>query len=549
MAIDIEVVGNGFYAGAKSSIESYSVVEDSTPAEASDSSGGTGQIKFKVIDDPARFGSTLLLNDTVKLTDGDRGYTTGTISDVRSNNGVLDVTADSRLGRLVVQKTAVPVHASFPTVIRYYLSLAGIATETVAVDAAFNSITVNAPGWSGDLYTKVKELLVTYGAEMSLLRGNVAVRPIRQRRALEINNSSESWSFSNRDVAKQVEVNYYNSVYRTNAVVYPKNGWDEDMPIYTVDAGERRVVNIPVGVALESLVQPDMYGSVPRSYMGPSSSFAAVGADGDPISVAAWQTGGGSLEVAIGANGTSIDLTIIAPGVGSVAAANAPFRIGSQDVFGFYSSLRVIGTGVHFDVKSILVPTGADDSVTSRDIGVTVDNMFISTEAQARSLALDVASRWASPQRTLTITKSAINRPGETGESYDFATFGQFDSYAASNGIATFAQFDTAWSGDSFGDFDNYWYELVQDQFDYQVFGNAAGSRVAWRRAMYRIRTVEIGPDEVSYTAEEDTTIGDFDASAAGMTIGQFDTSYFGLTFADFALAPLPNVLPELDRW
>lgn len=550
MAVEIEVTGNGVYAGAKSAIESYSVSEESGPIEASDSSGGVGQVKFSAVEDPSRFGSVLLINDQVTLTDGDRGTTVGVVSDVAGNNGFLEVTGTSLLGRLVIDKKVGPVHDTFPNVIRYYLSLGGI-TDNVAVDASFNGITVNARAWEGDLWTKIKELCVTYGAEITLLRGAPTIRPVRQRRALEINNASESWNVSTRDVSRYIEVNYYNSQYKVNSIVYPKNGWSEDLPIYTLNAGEFIQVNIPIDVSVESITQPDHYDTVPRAYMGPASAYSTVGADGEVLPAGFWKSSGGSVTAAVGADGKSIDVTIIAPDIGTTAAAYSPFRIASKDAGTgeFFSTLRIIGTGVHFDKQSVIVPTGADETLTSEDVGVTVDNYFISTESQARSLALDVASRWARPSRTLKITKASINKPGETQTSYDYATFDQFNTYASGAGITTFTSFNTAWSNKTFADFNNYWYQGVQNSFDYQVFGNAAGARVAWRRAMFRIRSVDIGPAEVSYTAEEDTTVGDFNSSAAGMTIGNFNTSYAGLKFSDFAFVPLPNVLPELDRW
>lgn len=550
VAIDVEITGNGTFAGAKSSIDNYRVTEDSTPTEASDSSGGTGQISFDAIEDPSRFGTVLLLNDTVTLTDGDRGTTQGTINSASSNDGLVSITADSRLGRLVVEKTAAPAHDIFPNVMRYYLGLAGLTTN-VAIDASFNSITVNAPGWSGDLWTKIKELCVTYGAEISLLRTAVAVRPIRQLRALEFNNAKESWTISNRDMARFVEVNYYNSVWRSGAMIYPKGGWDESIPVYTVDPGEALFVNIPIDVSVESVIQPGFYTNVAKNYIGPgTSAYTALGNDGAMIPQVDWTRDGGNLTVARGEDGKSIDVAIYAPRVGTPSAAFGPFRIGQQDINGnVYSTLRIMGVGLHYNKQTVTVPTGADEAITSRDIGVTVDNLFVATESQARSLALDVASRWASPSRKLNITKSAVNRPGDITQSFDYATIGEFDTYAVANGQSTFALFDTAWSGKTFGQFDDFWYQRVQNNFDFQVFGNAVGARVAYRRAMWRIRSIDISAGEISYTAEEDTTVGDFDASAAGMTIGQFDTSYAGLTFADFALIPLPVVLPQYDRF
>jgi hypothetical protein len=65
---------------------------------------------------------------------------------------------------------------------------------------------------------------------------------------------------------------------------------------------------------------------------------------------------------------------------------------------------------------------------------------------------------------------------------------------------------------------------------------------------MYRIRSVNVSPIGVDYTAEADTTFADFDTSATGKTFAEFDTSFAGLTFNDFALIPLMEVLPEYDR-
>ena len=65
---------------------------------------------------------------------------------------------------------------------------------------------------------------------------------------------------------------------------------------------------------------------------------------------------------------------------------------------------------------------------------------------------------------------------------------------------------------------------------------------------MYRIRSATTTASGVDYTAEADTTFGDFDDSATGMTFADFDAMYAGLTFNDFALIPLANVKPEYDR-
>jgi hypothetical protein len=545
MAIEVEVIGNGLFAGARSNIGEYSVSEDSTPVEASDSSGGTGQITFTAIDDPGRLGSVLLLNDTIKLTDGDRGNTEGKINSITSNDRILSITADSRLGRLVIDTTAQAVHGTFLSAINYYLSLGGI-TDGIAVDASLTAIPVVAQGWTGDLWTKIKELCVTVGAEVTLIKGNVVIRPLRENRALEINNVSEQWSVQNIDLAKSVEIYYYNSEWKDGALVYPQGGWNEDVTVYTVDAGQTVEVNIPVDVSIESLQQPSLQTFVSRDHTD-SSVYTVSGNDGLPIQPAQWLSEGGDLRVAVGEDGKSIDLTIV--GAAGAAARYAPFRIAvSAGPSDYYSSLRIVGTGLHYKQESLVVPTSVDDASTSRDVGVTVDNIYVKDINAAWNTAIDVTGRWSAPQRTISISKASINQPSDTGQDFDYALFSEFDDYAAANGIVTFANFDTAWAGQTFADFDEFWYEQVANEFRFQVFGNANGARVQFRRAMYRIRSVNVSPIGVDYTAEADTTFADFDTSATGKTFAEFDTSFAGLTFNDFALIPLMEVLPEYDR-
>jgi hypothetical protein len=492
----------------------------------------------------------LLLNDTVKLTDGDRGNTEGKINAITSNDRVMSITADSRLGRLVIDTRADPVNDTFSNVLYYYLGLGGITTE-IAVDTSLSSIPILAQGWEGDLWTKIKELLVTVGAEIALVRGTVQVRPVRERRALEINNVSESWSVQNIDLAQQVEIYYYNSEYKTNKMVYPQDGWNEDVPVYTVDAGKTLEVNIPVDISLVSLVQPTMFTSMPRYYTGPSSGYTVAGNDGLPIPVAMWTNNGGRLTVEIGEDGKSIDLTVV--GATGDAARYAPYRIAvSAGPSDYYSSLRIQGTGLFYKQESIIVPTGVDEASTSRDVGVTVDNIFVKDIRQAWDVALDVTGKWSAPTRTINISKADINRPGETQQSFDYALFADFDQYADDESLLTFGDFDAEWpSPDTFGDFDQFWYDKVADTFEFQVFGNAVGARVQFRRAIYRIRSTTIAPDGVSYMAEADTTFEDFDESAGmnpGMDFADFDVLYDGLSFSDFALIPLPYVDDEYDR-
>lgn len=548
MVIEVEIVGNGKYAGARSNIGDYQVTEESTPVQASDSTGGTGQITFTAADDPSRMGSVLLLNDTVKLSDGDRGETIGKINALSGSDGNLSVTADSLLGQLVVDKKAEAKWDNLADVLRYYLEdLGGIPWSMVAIDSSLANKEVFALGWTGDLWTKIKELLVVYGAEISLVRSTVVIRELRERRALEINNISEAWDIANIDMARQVEVMYYNSNPMFNSAVYPYGGWNEDVTVYTIDAGQTTTVNIPVDVWLEDIKQPYAVNFVDR-YYNLDSVYAIAGNDGLSVQSSQWNADGGKITVAIGEDGKSIDVTFV--GATGATAKYAPYRVAvSAGPSDYYSSLRLIGTGIGFKQESVIMPTGVADSEILRDVGVTVDNPFVYDYKTALDVAANVAQAWAGPKRTITINKADINRPDSTTPDYDYATFNQFDAYATGAGFTNFSAFDAAWSGKTFADFDDYWYEQVADSFSHQVFGNASGARVQWRRAFYRIRSATTTASGVDYTAEADTTFDDFDESAGlTMTFADFDTSYAGLTFSDYTLIPLPNVRPEYDR-
>lgn len=542
MAVEVEILGTGTFAGAASNVGGYTVSEDSTPVVASDTSGAVGEVQFTAVDDSARLGTMLLYNTPVLLKDGDRGQITGVVNDLSGRDGSLTVSGRSRLGTLVADKAATYVNGTFDQAIRYYLSLGGVLDD-VAVDASLASIPVIAPGWSGDLWTRIKELCVFAGAEITVIRDNVVVRPVRGRDALEINNIDMGWSVSKSDLAREVEVFYYNSKYLDDALVYPYGGWTPEVTVYSVDAGEVEKINLPVDVTLSEIVPPVAVDFVDRMHSS-TSVYSVSGNDGFRIPASMWAAYGGKLTAKIGEDGHSIDIEIT--GATGVIEKYAPYRIAvSAGPSDYYSSLRIVGTGVGFDRQSIRVPTGADPSQISRDTGVSVDFPFVSTVRQAYDIALDVTAAWSSPERKISVTKADINRPGETSEQYDYATFEDFDALHAGD---TFAQFDVDWAGDKFSDFDQYWYEKVQDDFDFQVFGNAAGSRIQFRRNKYRIRQATITESQVRYNAEVDTTFGDFDASATGMTFAQFDTMYSGLTFEEFGLIPLANVLPEYDR-
>lgn len=519
--------------GPTSNITGYSVTEDSTPIDPSDSSGGVGQVNISLAEDEAADGSVLFINDSIDLEDGAQGTTVGTINSVNIANGIANIAGDSRIGAFMADRTAQPFNGTLQNAFIYYLGLVDI-TSGYYVDPSIASTAVVFPGFTGNMWDYMKKLCAAYKVEISLVSDNIVLRPIRTRTAENKRNIDESLSISNAELAQNVEVYYYNNEYKSSTLVYPKGGWNADVQVYQVDALQTLEIEIPIDVSLTSVLQPTCVNSVARTYAGGANGvYCVAGKDGLPIDSAAWAANGGRLSVAIGTDTRSIKVTI----VGASDFANvAPYRIAmASDTSNTYSSLRIVGTGVHFDKQKITIPTGVPATKSSVLIGATVDNPFISTISQAYDAGSIVAGKYASPSQKINVSTVGINRSGESG-SINYPTFASFDSTQGTN---TFATFDTAQGSNTFAAFNAEQFALVKDNFDNQAFGNVAGSRVSYRNAMYRIRSANITESSVSYTAERDTLFSDWNSVWTGTTFADFDTQFAGKLFEDYAVIPL----------
>lgn len=539
MAIEVEVQGNGRFAGHRSNLISYSSVEDSTPLDPADTSGQTGTLSFGAVEDPGPSGSILLLNDTVILTDTGSGTTRGVVNMVNVSDGVSNITADSRLGILNVTGYIPPFTGILVDAVWTILSQAGIDSGIV-VSADIANIPVTVRGGTYNYWLLLKELASGTGmVEHSLVSGNFVTRGIREREAFTGKIAEQSWSVGNVELAQYVEVAYYNYRELVGELVYPYGGWNEDVQVLQADSGQTITTNIPVDVSLTALSQPVVQDFVPRDYIGPPSVYSVTGNDGLPILASQWTASGGKLSVAIGADGQSIDVTITGARIPSLAPFQIAVASGPSDL---YSTLRIVGSGLGFERKILRVPTGAPAEKTAQEVGATVDNPWVNTINDAYSAALRAAGGLAAPRQTVTITATVINRSGSSG-SYAYPTFADFsDQYPTE----TFADFDAEWAGQTFEDFNQYEFSLVQNDFENQVFGNVSGSRLLFRNAYYRIRNATVTQDGIiTATAERDTIFSDFNDTYSGMTFQDFndlmESVTPGMKFEDYAVVPLIN--------
>src|SRR3990170_3456341 len=157
MGIDITIDGV-----LNPNLTAYSVIEDSTPIDPSDATGGVGQFTFGMTaNDESRY----LLDKTVELSDGSQGSTVGTIGATSNLNTALTVTVDSRLALLSAQRQAQPFVGTLSDAFIYYLGLVGI-TSGLVVDTSISATAVVFPGWSGNAWDFMKKMATAIGVEV-----------------------------------------------------------------------------------------------------------------------------------------------------------------------------------------------------------------------------------------------------------------------------------------------------------------------------------------------------------------------------------------------
>ena len=521
-------------------VSAYSVDEESTPVDIADTTGATGRFSI------SSFSMTTLLakrsrRKAVTLEDRSQGTTQGIISTPARSDGTTVLNASSRMTLLAVQRTAQPFTGTLGDYFIYLLSLVGI-TSNYVIDASLSSIPVTVPGWQGDVWFHMKKLLPIVGAEASLVSNNIVLRPLRGRVTVDKRDISFDWSVDDTNLARSVEGYYYNNQYKTNALAYPNGGWSTDVQVYQVDAGEVIEFDIPLEASLASVVQPVSQNFVGR-YDVSASVYSVMSSDGFPYSAAQWDDEGGKIEVVINEDTRSLTVKI----TGSRNEQYAPFRIaataGPSDN---YSSLRILGEGVFFDKVLVNIPTGVSPDLTSEEVGVTIENEFITTQTQLFDRMIWTLGRFNGSRQTISVKTTGVNRAGDSG-SYAYPTIKDFNAYAVAQGWTSIAQFNTFYSGKTIAQFNAAWFATVVNNFVNQAFGNIAGARTLRDFVWWRIRRATISPDSISYTAEGDTTTGDFDKAwtddGVAKKISDFNTQWspggVPMTIRDFNVAPL----------
>jgi hypothetical protein len=501
----------------------YSVVEDATPLDPSDSSGGFGQINLTV---PESGDTRGLMGQPLVLTDGALGETTGTIRNIGGNGLSARLVANSRLANLAVERTIQPFVGTLTDCLEYHFSLCGITTGLV-IDPVFDAITVQVPGGRENVHDRIRQMAAAYDFEVSLVSNNVVVRKPRERLAINYRNAEVSWEMSQDQFAQTVSGYYYNT-YSGTHIAYPLHGdstASADLEVFQVDAD----YEIQLDASLSSFEQP--VPSTGQDYLSDDLSRYAISTmEGDTILPYTWQKYGGLLEVTLSEDTRSLSVRVRGARIPSLA----PFRIAYRDSTGaFRSAIRIRGTGVFWIREKMTLTIHDNPDLAPDEVGADVDVQFMETKDQLYHRLLRTAERYGTDMQTISVRTGGINRLGESG-SARYATIG--DVAAAYPGAATIGDLHAA-LGPTIGDWNETMLALVSSEFTNQAFGNVAGARVRHDHSYYRIKTATITANEISYSAERDNTIAD--VYHYGETIAQWNARWAGKTIRDVNIAPL----------
>lgn len=539
----------------------YSVEEAATPLAAGDSSGSVGSISFsipqpdpdlprtldtgwKAVND---FGPDILIDKTVRLKDSRKGFTLGVVNGVSrsDDNGTLTFSCSSRMGLLNVYGIqAQPFIGTLKDAFEYYLSLANITTD-IFVDDSIADREIVFPGWTGELWYYLKQMAAAQDCDISLVSGVILLRPIRVRVASRGRDINRNRELSAPSLAQSVEVYQYSNRAITDELVYPAGGWTPEVDVLNVNAGETSEYTLELSASVSSIEQPTMQTFVAEEEDS-NSVYTIVADDGLPVSPALWASYGGSLSISINPDTTSLKVVLVGPrGLPTSMGTEATIfsvALGSDLTGSRYSTLRILGTGVAYNKVKKRIRTGVPASRTATEVGVTIDNPFISTVNDLYRAGTRAAKRFSGQVPGLSGTVIAINRLGDSG-SATYPTYGEVQtSLYTALGTPSYADvkthYNTTLGLNTYAEVRTYWFDFVRDDFSNQVFGNINGARIFDKksRRWYRIRTGTATAENIQFTAEDDLTHGDMEGFHASRTYGDVELVLSGLTYKQATL-------------
>lgn len=466
----------------------------------------------------SQLGLSMLRGAKYRLTDSNKGVTSGTISDVSfTPGGLVRISGVTDLDQLnsynvVARPTNLSDYPGFNgtlgEAVRYYAALSGVSYIWVHPDV--ENIPVSYPGWEGETWFHLKQLATVHGCELSFVSGFPVFRPIRGRVTEPGRWLSKSHSLSQPNLALSVE-GYNQSLrdIRNEYVVHP-------------DIGDDTVLSAVPGEIAEFTL--DITASV---YRLTSVSAVFTRENGQSIS---WQQAGATVTINP-ENSRQLLVKLAPPPTLLTERVYIGFLRREERVPGLY----VRADGVAFEPEKVTYTTGVPENLTGTRVGVTLDSPFLSDSETTGSALTRVASQRSSTRFSLSGSVTNVNRRGDSGVP-DFVSYQEAQSYLESLMGPDFTYEDlrvymsALERGDTYADLQSLFSTENSTDYRFQEFGNVAGSRV-WdedSRRWYRIRSATITPFDIqNIQADDDLLLQEFlqPWEDAGLTYGDVQDS------------------------
>lgn len=261
----------------------------------------------------------------------------------------------------------------------------------------------------------------------------------------------------------------------------------ENMQILSINAGETISYEVQLNAWVTAVNQPvavDLVGPEERTDLG---AYCVVGADGLPVTAAQWTGQGGKLVVSLTDDPSVIKVEVTAPPIDILLGTDGGNRLSPYSIAAasgdntLYNSLHITGVGLRFNKQELTLPTGVNSNVTIEEIGVTVDNPWVSNIEKAYDIGVRAAQAWAGPTYTFS--------EGTTSKRH--------------------------------------------------ALRNVVGSRFNGDNVKFRIESASGSSAGVRCAGISDTTFEDFNTSATGLTFTAWAAATTGLSFDQWATVPL----------
>lgn len=387
--------------------QDFQLSEDSQPLNPADSAGGVGD--YSVTIKKPELGSTIFSEYGTRYLYGKRsrlttehGVVHGRIVDASEQSKTsIQVENQTEMGALNVQDvTAPPFTGTLGELITEYFALIAESAPEFTVDESLASLPITAPGWTGELWFHLKQLCQAYDMQLSFKQeGGVHFGPTPNGEVDVTDMVALDESGDPQRLAQFVEVVKYTTQRRTDTLIYPPDGWDDGVEVITVGPGETVVHTLELDTTVESFVEPTPTTYVKKDAVD-ASVYTIVDENGHTVPTSGFKANGGSISFKLSDDRKSITVRMTAPA--SYLRADGRTRITSYSLgsrFGDagtqYSTLRIIGTGVHTSSEVLRIATGLGSGVTGTEVGATVDNPFVTSWGQAGRLGSRVAAAYA----------------------------------------------------------------------------------------------------------------------------------------------------------